>query len=102
MTQAGPGQVIASHVDGKLTATVDGDGPSWWRRVASTATLVMKGKGRIDDRGTVGTLSAQMKGSGLITIRLVAGQAKVAYDGDGDVRWGRPKGKKFCAGLACY
>ena len=35
-------------------------------------------------------------------MRLLAGQAKVAYDGDGNVRWGRPKGKKFCAGLACY
>ncbi len=103
VTQTGPGQVIASHVDGKLTATVDGDGTIVvGEGVASTATLVMKGKGRIDDRGTVGMLNAQMKGSGLITVRLLAGQAKVAYDGDGDVRWGRPKGKKFCSGLSCY
>lgn len=103
VTQAGPGQVIASHVDGKLTATVDGAGTIVvGEGVVSAATLVMKGKGRIDDRGAVGMLNAQMKGSGLITVRLLAGQAKVAYDGDGDVRWGRPKGKKFCAGLACY
>ena len=103
VTQTGPGQVIASHVDGALRATVDGSGTIVvGQGVTSTAKLIMKGDGRIDDRGTVGMLDAEMRGSGLITVRLLAGQAKVAYDGDGNVRWGRPKGKKFCAGLACY
>ena len=63
VTQAGPGQVIASHVDGTLAATVDGSGTIVVEDgVVSTANLVMKGKGRIDDRGTVGMLNAQMKG----------------------------------------
>ncbi|MDO8801151.1 GIN domain-containing protein [Phenylobacterium sp.] len=102
-TQAGPGQVIASHVDGRLTATVEDAGRVVvGQGVVTSATLVMNGSGRIDDRGTAGVLNAKMNGSGRINVRLLAGQANVSYDGDGDVTWGRPKGKKFCSGLSCY
>ena len=103
VTQSGPGQVIASRVDGKLNATVDNAGTIVVRDgVVSTANLVMNGAGRIDHQGTAGILHAKMNSSGLITVRLLAGQANVSYDGNGNVRWGRPKGRKFCSGLSCY
>lgn len=103
LSQSGAGQVIASRVDGKLTATVDDAGSIIVRDgVVSTANLVMNGSGRIDHRGTAGILYAKMNSSGLITVRLLAGQANVSYDGNGNVRWGRPKGRKFCSGLSCY
>ena len=95
--------MIASHVDGRLTATVDGAGSIVvGQGVVSRANLVMNGSGRIDDRGTAGVLNAKMNGSGRITVRLLAGQANVSYDGNGEVTWGRPKGGKFCSGLSCY
>lgn len=103
LRQSGPGQVIAARVDGRLTATVENAGSIIVRDgVVSTANLVMNGAGRIDHRGTAGILHAKMNSSGLITVRLLAGQANVSYDGNGNVRWGRPKGGKFCSGLSCY
>ena len=102
VTQSGAGQVIASRVDGRLNSAVDHAGTIVMRDgVVSAATLVMNGSGRIDHRGTAGILDAKMNNTGLITVRLPAGQANVSYDGNGNVRSGRPQGRKFCSGLSC-
>jgi hypothetical protein len=100
--QAGGGSIRLGQANGPITVNVTGRGVvEIAGGVSRRGFLRVDGPGRIAHNGRVGTLRAELKGSGDIDVALVTGQVQRKLQGTGEVNWGRPKGRSYCAGTNC-
>ncbi len=95
----GAGTVRARQVTAGLAVQVNGAGTVIVAGgFTAHADLLVKGKGRIDHKGTIGQLNGAVNGAGLVTVGLVSGTVEKEVRGSGDVRYTRPANRSYKMG----